>query len=202
MAKHSEKKGKRKIIQLKDHMPQQPAEPSSPEEETVPQEEELPQATIEYGEGEDGAEKEKKPLQTPKAVYRVAVVLLVAVLALALWVNRDNLTPEKIWNWVQIQVMGDGTGDGYPVSITGSSVAEQALRGRSSSPGATALTSRFWSLHPASTCCSTRTAPAIWWRTALGQSWMAPLPRTFWRGPLPPMAGSPWPPRGRREPRR
>lgn len=125
MAKHSEKKGKRKIIQLKDHMPQQPAEPSSPEEETVPQKEELPQATIEYGEGEDGAEKEKKPLQTPKAVYRVAVVLLVAVLALALWVNRDNLTPEKIWNWVQIQVMGDGTGDGYPVSITGSSVAER-----------------------------------------------------------------------------
>ena len=49
MAKHSEKKGKRKIIQLKDHMPQQPAEPSSPEEETVPQEEELPPATIEYG---------------------------------------------------------------------------------------------------------------------------------------------------------
>ena len=53
------------------------------------------------------------------------MVLLVAVLALALWVNRDNLTPEKIWNWVQIQVMGDGTGDGYPVSITGSSVAER-----------------------------------------------------------------------------
>ena len=125
MAKHSEKKGKRKIIQLKDHMPQQQAEPSCPERETDPQEEELPQAAIEYGEGEDGEEKGKKPFQTPKAVYRVAVVLLVAVLALALWVNRDNLTPEKIWNWVQIQVMGDGTGDGYPLSITGSSVAER-----------------------------------------------------------------------------
>ena len=52
MAKHSEKKGKRKIIQLKDHMPQQQAEPSRPEGETDPQEEELPQAAIEYGEGE------------------------------------------------------------------------------------------------------------------------------------------------------
>ena len=65
MAKHSEKKGKRKIIQLKDHMPQQQAEPSCPERETDPQEEELPQAAIEYGEGEDGEEKGKKPFQTP-----------------------------------------------------------------------------------------------------------------------------------------
>ena len=44
------------------------------------------------------------------------------VLGLALWVNRDNLTPQSVWNWIQVQVTGSGSGDGYPVGITGSNV--------------------------------------------------------------------------------
>ena len=124
MAKHSEKRGGRKVIRLEDHLPQHqatPAQEPSHQEEASP--EEAPQATIEYGE-EAAAGEQKKARQVPKALYRVAVVLLVLVLGLAIWVNRGNLTPQNIWNWIQVQITGTGEGDGYPVAITGSSVSE------------------------------------------------------------------------------
>ena len=124
MAKHSEKRGGRKVIRLEDHLPQHqatPAQEPSPPEEASP--EEAPQATIEYGE-EAAGEEQKKARQVPKALYRVAVVLLVLVLGLAIWVNRGNLTPQNICNWIQVQITGTGEGDGYPVAITGSSVSE------------------------------------------------------------------------------
>ena len=54
----------------------------------------------------------------------IGVLLVVLVLGLALWVNRESLTPENIWSWVQTQVMGAQGGDGYPVSITGSNVSQ------------------------------------------------------------------------------
>ena len=119
MAKHSKPEEKRKIIQLRDHLPGQQAAPGEPQ--ATSKESEGLQATLEYQE-RPGAEKEKKAWQAPKAFYRVAVVLLVAVLGLALWVNRESLTPQNIWSWLQVQVTGDGTGDGFPVSITGSQV--------------------------------------------------------------------------------
>ena len=125
MAKHSEKRGRRKVIRLEDHLPQHqatPAQEPSPPEEASP--EEAPQATIEYGEEEAAAGEQKKARQVPKALYRVAVVLLVLVLGLAIWVNRGNLTPQNICNWIQVQITGTGEGDGYPVAITGSSVSE------------------------------------------------------------------------------
>lgn len=125
MAKHSEKRGGRKVIRLEDHLPQHQATPAQeppPPEEASP--EEAPQATIEYGEEEAAGEEQKKARQVPKALYRVAVVLLVLVLGLAIWVNRANLTPQNIWNWIQVQITGTGEGDGYPVAITGSSVSE------------------------------------------------------------------------------
>ena len=73
------------------------------------------------------------------------MVLVVLVLGLALWVNRESLTPENIWSWVQTQVMGAQGGDGYPVSITGSNVSQ----GNFTSYGATrwcsaTRPSRFW----------------------------------------------------------
>ena len=80
MAKHSEKRGGRKVIRLEDHLPQHqatPAQEPSPQEEASP--EEAPQATIEYGEEEAAAGEQKKARQVPKALYRVAVVLLVLV---------------------------------------------------------------------------------------------------------------------------
>lgn len=81
-----------------------------------------PEAVFEYeDDGEDGGEKKKK---VPKAVYRIAIVLLALVLGLTLWINRDNLTPENIWSWIKLQVVGSGDGDGFPVQITGSNVYE------------------------------------------------------------------------------
>ena len=124
MAKHSERRGDRKIIQLKDHLSQREAPPQEPETDQAPDqeapEEEGVQASIEY----DGEEKKKQARQVPKAFYRVVLVLLVLIVGLALWVNRDNLTPESIWSWLQVQVTGDGEGDGYPAAITGSTVSE------------------------------------------------------------------------------
>lgn len=120
MAKHSKQPERRKVIQLKDHLPQRQPQKKESAGNTP---EESPQAAIEY-EDEPGTEEKKKAWQAPKAFYRVAVVLLVAVLGLAVWVNRDSLTPQNIWDWLQLQVTGDGTGDGYPVAITGSSVTE------------------------------------------------------------------------------
>ena len=126
MAKHSERRGDRKIIQLKDHLSQREAPPQEPETDQAPDqeapEEEGVQASIEY----DGEEKKKQARQVPKAFYRVVLVLLVLIVGLALWVNRDNLTPESIWSWLQVQVTGDGEGDGYPAAITGSTVSECA----------------------------------------------------------------------------
>ena len=116
MAKHSEKRNRRKIIQLKDHQPESLREEETPEE--------APKAAVEYdGEPEEEA-GQKKAWQAPKAFYRAAVVLVVLVLGLALWVNRESLTPQNIWSWVQTQVMGAQGGDGYPVSITGSNVSQ------------------------------------------------------------------------------
>lgn len=85
-----------------------------------------PQAKIEYEEDptQENPREKQKAWQAPKAFYRVAVLLVVVILGLTVWINRDNLTPENIWNWVKIQVMGTGDGDGYPVTITGSSVSE------------------------------------------------------------------------------
>ena len=64
--------------------------------------------------------EEEKERKIPSWVYRVAVVLIVAVAGLVFWVNRDGLTPENMVNWVQERVVGLGIGDGYPVPITGS----------------------------------------------------------------------------------
>lgn len=71
---------------------------------------------------EEGEERLKK-IRVPKAVYRVAAILLALVLGLACWVNRDKLTLENITGWVKLQFVGASEGDGFPVSITGSSVA-------------------------------------------------------------------------------
>lgn len=72
---------------------------------------------------EEAGEERLQKRKVPKAVYRVGIILLVLVLGLALWLNRDRLDPEGIANWVKLQFIGSGEGDGFPVSITGSSVS-------------------------------------------------------------------------------
>lgn len=122
MAKHSKQQNRRKIIQLRDHQPDVlPQDLEQPEEEAPS--EEAPQVTVEYDQ-ESPAQK-KAWRQVPKAFYRVAVVLLVLVLGLALWLNRDSLNLRDIGAWVRTQVMGAPGGDGFPVALTGSSVSQE-----------------------------------------------------------------------------
>lgn len=83
-----------------------------------------PEAFFEYEDDEDeeSGEERLKKMKVPKALYRVGIILLVLVLGLALWLNRDSLNPERVGQWLKLQFMGSGEGDGFPVAITGSSV--------------------------------------------------------------------------------
>ena len=118
MGKHDRKEEPR-IIRLQDYR----------EAQAGPGEEEA-QAVIEYGgdkAGEGAAPGGKArhgAKSVPKAVYQVAVILLVLVVGLAVWMNRTNLSPENIGSWLKLQVMGSEAGDGFPVQITGSEVLE------------------------------------------------------------------------------
>lgn len=113
MGKHS-KKEEHQIIQLRDYQ-----EPPLPPEDGPGEEGPDSGASITY---EDG--KGKKPAAVPKAVYRAAIILLVLVVALALWMNRTSLNPESIGSWLKLQITGAEIGDGFPVQITGSEVQE------------------------------------------------------------------------------
>ncbi len=81
------------------------------------------EARIEYEEEEAEGEERLKKIRIPKAAYRVALILLVLVLGLALWVNRENLAPQQVMDWIKLQFMGSSQGDGFPVPITGSVVS-------------------------------------------------------------------------------
>lgn len=127
MGKH-DKHDEHRIIQLRDY--QRPS-PGVPEDE---REDEGPGVVIEFGGGEEEGQKKPRPGITavPKAVYQVAVILLVLVVGLAVWMNRTNLSPENIGSWLKLQVTGEEVGDGFPVQITGSEVAESNFLARDS----------------------------------------------------------------------
>jgi hypothetical protein len=59
----------------------------------------------------------------PRWVYRIALILLLCVLGTLGWMNRDNLAPNYVLEWIQSRVVGMGVGDGYPYSIAGTSVS-------------------------------------------------------------------------------
>lgn len=130
MAKH-EKREEPRIIRIQDYQkPGGANAPGASGKEDGGQEEEA-RAVIEYGGEEEEGEspvtkKGPRPAagSVPKAVYQVAVVLVVLVVGLAVWMNRTNLSPENIGSWLKLQVTGADTGDGFPVQITGSEVLE------------------------------------------------------------------------------
>lgn len=82
-----------------------------------------PEAYIEYEDEEEQEEKRLKKMRIPKAVYRIVVILLVLTVGLSIWINREWLTPENVTSWIRLQLKGSEQGDGFPVSITGSSVS-------------------------------------------------------------------------------
>ena len=69
----------------------------------------------------------KPKRRVPRFVYRIAVILLVCVVGLTLWVNRENISLEGFWNWAQTQIMGTGDGGGFPAPVTGRNVEKKNL---------------------------------------------------------------------------
>ena len=55
-----------------------------------------------------------------KNMYKVAAILLAAVLVLLVAMNWQNLQPANIGNWIRTKVVGLGFGDGYPTNLIGS----------------------------------------------------------------------------------
>lgn len=91
----------------------------TPDYEAEAELDEAAELTTEADEDEDEL---RKKITVPKAAYRVAAILIALVLVLALWLNRDSLTPDNISAWVRLQFVGSEEGDGFPAMITGSSV--------------------------------------------------------------------------------
>lgn len=84
--------------------------------------EERPVASFTY---EDEETVKKMPKTLPKWVYRSVLILAAAAVILAIGLNAGNLTPNKIVNWLKVQIMGVSASDGFPVSITGSNVMKE-----------------------------------------------------------------------------
>ncbi|MCI1966893.1 MAG: DUF5711 family protein [Oscillospiraceae bacterium] len=61
----------------------------------------------------------------PRWVYRIALILLLCVAGTLGWMNRDNLAPANVVEWVQARVVGMGVGDGFPHTIAGTAVQPQ-----------------------------------------------------------------------------
>lgn len=117
MAKHNDSDDTKVIVNMRDY---QKAHEIRPDEEpsSLFREEGLSE------EPEELEDRERlKKMKVPKAVYRVGIILLALILGLALWLNRDSLQPERILNWVKLQFVGTGQGDGFPLPITGSTVS-------------------------------------------------------------------------------
>ena len=54
---------------------------------------------------------------------RVLLILLLCVIVVLVWINRENLAPDRVSEWLNDNVLGLGTGEGYPAGIVGSSVS-------------------------------------------------------------------------------
>lgn len=63
--------------------------------------------------------KPRPPKLTPKLIIRIALISLVSILALMIFLNRDNFAPENLALWFKTKLMGAGVGDGYPVPVKG-----------------------------------------------------------------------------------
>lgn len=61
--------------------------------------------------------------RVPRWVYRIILILVLSFVAMLLWFNRANLTPENVLDWAQTQFVGLGVGDGFPYKITGNVVS-------------------------------------------------------------------------------
>ena len=102
------------------------AAPSSPADRRVDPTESFSISSEVDAAAKAAAEKRRQRNQKPRIRRRWIVLLVVAVLALIVWINWDVLNPESVWTWLSVTVTGGETGDGYPTQIEGSSVVSMA----------------------------------------------------------------------------
>ena len=67
-------------------------------------------------------EKQKRTHKIPGWVYKIILILILSVVGMLLWFNRQNLAPDRVMEWVQDRVVGIGVGDGFPQPIAGTVV--------------------------------------------------------------------------------
>lgn len=82
-----------------------------------------PEASIEYD--DEDLKERPKVRKVPKAVYLSSLLLLLVLVGLAVYMNWGKFTLETFGSWFKVQLMGTGTGDGYPVEIQGNTVYEK-----------------------------------------------------------------------------
>lgn len=68
------------------------------------------------------AEDPKVTKYAVKKILKVFLIIVACCLVVFIFANREKLTYDNIKNWVQYELLGHGTGDGYPVSIVGTNV--------------------------------------------------------------------------------
>ncbi len=85
--------------------------------------EEEVRAVIEYGEDAPKTKKDKK--KKIMLIYISGGVLIVVAVFLMIWMNKDTFSLVDSLNWIKVQLVGAGEGDGFPVQIKGTNVAEK-----------------------------------------------------------------------------
>ena len=72
-------------------------------------------------------EKQSHAHKIPGWVYRVILILILSVVGMLLWFNRQNLAPDRVMEWMQDRVVGIGVGDGFPQAFSGTVEAKNFL---------------------------------------------------------------------------
>ncbi|MFI3325128.1 MAG: DUF5711 family protein [Clostridia bacterium] len=76
--------------------------------------------------------QKEEPTKKKNPTLKVCLVILITVISLVLYYNQANLSFESVTFWVKTQVVGSGVGDGYPVSVVGSTVSSENFISNSS----------------------------------------------------------------------
>ncbi|HCM24786.1 MAG TPA: hypothetical protein DHW78_10745 [Ruminococcaceae bacterium] len=64
-------------------------------------------------------QRSQKP---PRGIYTAIIILLICAVVMAVWVNRESLKPENISEWMQTEMLGLGTGNGYPLHLSSENI--------------------------------------------------------------------------------
>lgn len=96
--------------------------------ENVDEEEVSWQSNVEWETARKSPTESRKKSQGKKKkvsriVMRVLLILLLCVIVVLIWINRENLAPDRVSEWFNDRVLGLGTGEGYPVGISGNTVS-------------------------------------------------------------------------------